>query len=109
MKFGLLAACSRHLKRSLERLEGAPRAHHDAITVSVIGCVVNGPGEARETDISLTGGGNGTHQVYLSGLTDHRLKDADLVDHLIELVEKKAAELEAEKQQEKEAGLAAAQ
>jgi len=65
------------------------------MTVSVI--VVNGPGEARETDIGLTGGGNGTHQVYLSGLTDHRFKDADIVDHLVEPVEKKAAEMEAAK------------
>ena len=65
------------------------------LTLSVIGCVVNGPGEARETDIGFTGGGNGTHQVYISGVTDHRLKDADIVDHLVELVEKKAAEIEA--------------
>ena len=79
------------------------------LTVSVIGCVVNGPGEARETDIGFTGGGNGTHQVYISGLTDHRLKDTDIVDHLVELVEKKAAEIEAAKQQEKEPSLAAAQ
>jgi (E)-4-hydroxy-3-methylbut-2-enyl-diphosphate synthase len=67
------------------------------LTLSVIGCVVNGPGEARETDIGLTGGGNDTHQVYLSGVTDHRLKDASIVDHLVELVEKKAAEIEAAK------------
>jgi (E)-4-hydroxy-3-methylbut-2-enyl-diphosphate synthase len=67
------------------------------LTLSVIGCVVNGPGEARETDIGFAGGGNNTHQVYISGVTDHRLKDADIVDHLVELVEKKAAELEAAK------------
>jgi (E)-4-hydroxy-3-methylbut-2-enyl-diphosphate synthase len=67
------------------------------LTLSVIGCVVNGPGEARETDIGLTGGGNNTHQVYLSGVTDHRLKDENIVDHLVELVEKKAAEIEAAK------------
>ncbi|MGH7094130.1 MAG: flavodoxin-dependent (E)-4-hydroxy-3-methylbut-2-enyl-diphosphate synthase [Stellaceae bacterium] len=67
------------------------------LTVSVIGCVVNGPGEARETDIGLTGGGNNTHQIYLSGVTDHRLKDSDIVDHLVELIEKKAAEIEAAK------------
>src|ERR1700691_353724 len=67
------------------------------LTLSVIGCVVNGPGEARETDIGLTGGGNNTHQVYLSGITDHRLKDASIVDHLVELVEQKAAEIEAAK------------
>ena len=67
------------------------------LTVSVIGCVVNGPGEARETDIGLTGGGNNTHQIYLSGVTDHRLRDANIVDHLAELVEKKVAEIEAAK------------
>src|SRR5271154_5256510 len=79
------------------------------LTLSVIGCVVNGPGEARETDIGLTGGGNNTHQIYLSGVTDHRLKDADIVDHLVALVEKKAAEIEAAKAQAKEDELVAAQ
>jgi (E)-4-hydroxy-3-methylbut-2-enyl-diphosphate synthase len=67
------------------------------LTLSVIGCVVNGPGEARETDIGFTGGGNNTHQVYISGVADHRLKDQSIVDHLVALVEKKAAELEAAK------------
>ncbi len=67
------------------------------MTVSVIGCVVNGPGEARETDIGFTGGGNGTHQVYLAGVPHHRLKDADIVEHLAEMIEKKAAEIEAAK------------
>ena len=65
------------------------------MTVSVIGCVVNGPGEARETDIGLTGGGNGTHQVYIAGLPDHRLQNADVVDHLVTLIERKAAEIDA--------------
>lgn len=69
------------------------------MTVSVIGCVVNGPGEARETDIGLTGGGNDTHQVYISGLPDHRLKDEDIIDHLVRLVERKAAEIEAAQDQ----------
>jgi (E)-4-hydroxy-3-methylbut-2-enyl-diphosphate synthase len=67
------------------------------MTVSVIGCVVNGPGEARETDIGFTGGGSGTHMVYIAGQPDHRLKDADIVGHLVGLVEKKAAEIEAAK------------
>jgi (E)-4-hydroxy-3-methylbut-2-enyl-diphosphate synthase len=58
---------------------------------------VNGPGEARETDIGFTGGGNGTHQVYIAGVPHHRLKDADIVDHLVDLIEKKAAEIEAAK------------
>ncbi len=67
------------------------------MTLSVIGCVVNGPGEARETDIGLTGGGNDTHQVYIAGVPHHRLKDQSIVDHLVELVEKKAAEIEAKR------------
>jgi (E)-4-hydroxy-3-methylbut-2-enyl-diphosphate synthase len=81
--------------KTVERLEERLAHITTPLTVSVIGCVVNGPGEARETDIGFTGGGNGTHQVYISGLTDHRLKDTDIVDHLVELVEKKAAEVEA--------------
>jgi (E)-4-hydroxy-3-methylbut-2-enyl-diphosphate synthase len=67
------------------------------LSLSVIGCVVNGPGEARETDIGFTGGGNNTHQVYISGVTDHRLKDENIVEHLVKLVEQKAAEIEAAK------------
>jgi len=67
------------------------------MTVSVIGCVVNGPGEARETDIGFTGGGNGTHQVYIAGQPHHRLKDRAIVDHLVELVEAKAAEIARDK------------
>jgi (E)-4-hydroxy-3-methylbut-2-enyl-diphosphate synthase len=67
------------------------------ITLSVIGCVVNGPGEARETDVGFTGGGNGTHQVYVAGVPDHRLKDADIVEHLAQLVEEKVSKIEAEK------------
>ena len=67
------------------------------MTLSIIGCVVNGPGEARETDIGFAGGGNGTHQVYLGGVPAHRLKEEGIVDHLVALVEKKAAEIEREK------------
>src|SRR6266581_3861475 len=84
--------------KTVERLEERLAHITTPLTVSVIGCVVNGPGEARETDIGFTGGGNGTHQVYISGLTDHRLKDTDIVDHLVELVEKKAAEFETARQ-----------
>ncbi len=64
------------------------------LTLSVIGCVVNGPGEARETDIGLTGGGKGSHLVYRDGAADHKVEGAALIDHLVELVEKKAAEIE---------------
>ena len=65
------------------------------LTVSVIGCVVNGPGEATMTDIGFTGGGRGTHQVYIAGQPHQRLQNGDIVDHLVELVEEKAAEIEA--------------
>ncbi len=76
------------------------------MTLSVIGCVVNGPGEARETDIGFTGGGAGKEHgmVYLGGEVDHRIDNSELVDHLVELVEKRAAEIEAE---EKNAAVAA--
>src|SRR3984893_14877147 len=56
------------------------------ITLSVIGCVVNGPGEARETDVGFTGGGHGTHQVCVAGVPAPGLKDADIFEHLAELV-----------------------
>jgi len=67
------------------------------MTLSVIGCVVNGPGEARETDIGFTGGGAGSGMVYLSGVQDHKMGNDKLVEHIVELVEKKAAELEKER------------
>ncbi len=65
------------------------------MNLSIIGCVVNGPGEARETDIGLTGGGGGNHMVYLSGVADHKITDAGLVEEIVALVEAKAAEIEA--------------
>ncbi|MAY99303.1 MAG: 4-hydroxy-3-methylbut-2-en-1-yl diphosphate synthase [Micavibrio sp.] len=66
------------------------------MTLSIIGCVVNGPGEALMTDIGLTGGGKGNHQIYLNGKTAHRVSenDTDLINHIVERVEAKAAEIE---------------
>ena len=81
--------------RTVEALEERLQHIKTPMSLSVLGCVVNGPGEARETDIGITGGGNGTHMVYLSGVTDHHVKDADMIDHIVKLVEAKAAELEA--------------
>ncbi|HLI19950.1 MAG TPA: flavodoxin-dependent (E)-4-hydroxy-3-methylbut-2-enyl-diphosphate synthase [Stellaceae bacterium] len=89
--------------KTVEALEKRLAHITTPITLSVIGCVVNGPGEARETDIGFTGGGNGTHQVYIAGVPAHRLKDESIVDHLVDLVEKKAAEIEAAKAKEKAA------
>jgi (E)-4-hydroxy-3-methylbut-2-enyl-diphosphate synthase len=88
--------------RTVEALEKRVSHITTPMTVSVIGCVVNGPGEARETDIGFTGGGNGTHQVYVAGVPHHRLKDADIVEHLAGMIEKKAAEIEAAKAAEAE-------
>ncbi len=62
------------------------------MTLSVIGCVVNGPGEAKETNVGLTGGKSG-HQIYLNGEKHHVLRDGDMIDHLVELCEKKQTEL----------------
>jgi (E)-4-hydroxy-3-methylbut-2-enyl-diphosphate synthase len=83
--------------RTVEALEQRVAHITTPMTVSVIGCVVNGPGEARETDIGFTGGGHGTHQVYVAGVPHHRLKDAGIVEHLAEMIERKAAEIEAAK------------
>src|SRR5579883_1223509 len=65
------------------------------ITLSIIGCVVNGPGEALMTDIGVTGGGAGRHMVYAAGKTDHTIEAAAMIDHIVELVEAKAAEIKA--------------
>ena len=81
--------------RTVEALEERLQHIKTPMSLSVLGCVVNGPGEARETDIGITGGGNGKHMVYLSGVTDHHVQDADMIDHIVRLVEAKAAEIEA--------------
>jgi (E)-4-hydroxy-3-methylbut-2-enyl-diphosphate synthase len=81
--------------RTVEKLEEALSHIRTPMSVSVLGCVVNGPGEARETDIGITGGGNGKHMVYLSGLTDHHVEDDAMIAHVVQLVEAKAAEIDA--------------
>jgi (E)-4-hydroxy-3-methylbut-2-enyl-diphosphate synthase len=75
------------------------------ITLSIIGCVVNGPGEAKETDIGITGGGNRNHMVYMAGAPDHKVGEEQMIEHIVELVEKRAAAIEvAAKDQEADAG-----
>lgn len=74
------------------------------ITLSVIGCVVNGPGEARETDLGFTGGGAGSGMIYVSGRPSHKMSNEQMVDHIVELVEKRAEDL-AKAQAEAEAAL----
>ena len=63
------------------------------ISLSIIGCVVNGPGEALMTDVGFTGGGAGHGMVYWAGKQDHRIENDKMIDHIVSLVEKRAAEL----------------
>jgi (E)-4-hydroxy-3-methylbut-2-enyl-diphosphate synthase len=86
--------------KTVEELEQRLAHIAEPITLSIIGCVVNGPGEARETDIGFTGGGSDAGMVYLAGRPDHKKPHDEMVDHLVELVENKAAELAAKKQSE---------
>ena len=81
---------------TVQEIEERLKHINKPLTVSIIGCVVNGPGEARETDIGLTGGGKDTHQVYISGLAHHRLQNDDIVEHVVSLVEEHVARLESE-------------
>jgi (E)-4-hydroxy-3-methylbut-2-enyl-diphosphate synthase len=73
------------------------------MSLSIIGCVVNGPGEARETDIGFTGGGAGAGMVYLAGKQSHKLSNDEMVEHIVEQVEKKAEELDAQRATEAQA------
>ena len=68
---------------------------HTPMSLSIIGCVVNGPGEALMTDIGFTGGGAGAGMVYVAGRQDHKLSNAQMIDHIVGLVEQRAASIEA--------------
>ena len=63
------------------------------ITLSVIGCVVNGPGEGALTDIGITGGGKGSNMLYLSGVKTEKVLTEDIISKVVSLVEKKASEI----------------
>jgi (E)-4-hydroxy-3-methylbut-2-enyl-diphosphate synthase len=67
------------------------------MSLSIIGCVVNGPGEALMTDIGFTGGGAGNGMVYWAGKQDHRISNEDMIDHIVDLVEKRAQEIDGDK------------
>lgn len=84
--------------KTVQQIEDRLSHIQHPLTVSIIGCVVNGPGEARETDIGLTGGGRDTHQVYISGLAHHRLSNQDIVEHVVGLVEDHVSSLDADEQ-----------
>jgi (E)-4-hydroxy-3-methylbut-2-enyl-diphosphate synthase len=83
--------------KTVEALE--ERLAHIAtpMSLSIIGCVVNGPGEALMTDLGFTGGGKGSGMVYVAGKPDHKMDNDHMVDHIVGLVEARARELEAAK------------
>ena len=64
------------------------------LTLSIIGCVVNGPGEAAQTDIGITGGGKDSSMLYLKGVQTEKLDNQDIVSKIVDLVEKKVSEIE---------------
>jgi len=64
------------------------------VTLSIIGCVVNGPGEAAMTDIGVTGGKKGNNMLYLSGVQSEKVLTSDMIDKIVSEVEKKASEFE---------------
>jgi (E)-4-hydroxy-3-methylbut-2-enyl-diphosphate synthase len=81
--------------RTVEALEARLSHVKTPMSLSIIGCVVNGPGEALMTDIGFTGGGAGSGMVYVAGKQSHKMSNAQMIDHIVELVEKRAAEIEA--------------
>lgn len=76
------------LERRLEHIK-------TPMSLSIIGCVVNGPGEALMTDIGFTGGGAGSGMIYLAGKQSHKMSNEAMVDEIVRLVEDRAATLEA--------------
>lgn len=96
-------SCSRQgfdVISTVETLEKRLAHISEPITLSIIGCVVNGPGEAAMTDLGFTGGGKESGMMYVSGKPDHKLSNADMVDHIVEQVEAKAERLRLQKENE---------
>ena len=81
--------------KTVEALEKRLEHIKTPMSLSIIGCVVNGPGEALMTDVGFTGGGAGSGMVYLAGKQSHKLNNDQMIDHIVEQVEKKAVQLEA--------------
>jgi (E)-4-hydroxy-3-methylbut-2-enyl-diphosphate synthase len=81
----------------VEALEARLAHISQPMSLTIIGCVVNGPGEALMTDLGFTGGGTGAGMVYVAGKPDHKMDNERMVDHIVALVEERAAEIEAEK------------
>lgn len=86
--------------KTVEALEDRLAHIKTPMSLSIIGCVVNGPGEALMTDVGFTGGGAGSGMVYLAGKQSHKMSNEQMVDHIVEQVEERAARIEAEKADE---------
>ncbi|MFC3627916.1 flavodoxin-dependent (E)-4-hydroxy-3-methylbut-2-enyl-diphosphate synthase [Paracoccus angustae] len=82
--------------RTVEALEKRLEHIKTPMSLSIIGCVVNGPGEALMTDIGFTGGGAGSGMVYLAGRQSHKMTNEQMIDHIVRLVEERAEKIEAE-------------
>ncbi|KZY51612.1 flavodoxin-dependent (E)-4-hydroxy-3-methylbut-2-enyl-diphosphate synthase [Sulfitobacter sp. KE29] len=82
--------------KTVETLEKRLEHIKTPMSLSIIGCVVNGPGEALMTDVGFTGGGAGSGMVYLAGKQSHKLGNEGMIDHIVEQVEERAAQIEAE-------------
>lgn len=81
--------------KTVEALEQRLEHIKTPMSLSIIGCVVNGPGEALMTDLGFTGGGAGSGMVYMAGKQSHKLSNAQMIDHIVELVERRAEALAA--------------
>jgi|TARA_R110002072_G_scaffold44014_3_gene123490 (E)-4-hydroxy-3-methylbut-2-enyl-diphosphate synthase len=81
---------------TVEALEKRLEHIKTPMSLSIIGCVVNGPGEALMTDVGFTGGGAGSGMVYLAGKQSHKLGNEGMIEHIVEQVEERAAQIEAE-------------
>jgi len=84
--------------KTVEILEQRLAHIHEPISLSIIGCVVNGPGEAALTDLGFTGGGKESGKMFVAGRPDHNVSNADMIEHIVELVEQKAEKMRAERE-----------
>ncbi|RKF15151.1 flavodoxin-dependent (E)-4-hydroxy-3-methylbut-2-enyl-diphosphate synthase [Roseovarius spongiae] len=82
--------------KTVEILEERLEHIKTPMSLSIIGCVVNGPGEALMTDVGFTGGGAGSGMIYLAGKQSHKMSNEAMIDHIVEQVEKRAEAIEAE-------------
>ncbi len=79
---------------TVKKLEGRLSHIKTPISLSIIGCVVNGPGEAAQTDIGITGGGKGNNMLYLNGVESEKISSDEMISKVVRLVEEKAEEIE---------------